>query len=526
MLTSLEKKKIANDKSKQEIRKINDEKFEITSENGNYSVETYKTMISQLPIKISMLSQEITVEQMFEIIAFFRLLIKFPEIPKEMKNDSFMLSVLAQVQRFQNDELFSKFVMFINEFYEIVFCPPPSQLIDFVINLIFNVQLPLQGLQQTIIKNLLIFISSIYNYLDDKMINTNSFYSKLIIFFNLSPEFNSTLTYLFTSLICHISSGEVLSNFITIISFIYQNVVPYTTPTVHEDEDSLRVIMNIVSIVSGFALCDKKLGKGYFKQHAENIILPLYDFWGLSNDINSNLVDLLETVSRTTVSMFKDPNQAELQMTFIKIIDSCLSKGGSQIILSSLMASTDYTTESLLLLKQLIQINFTRQTSFLFKDQCEFFPIFYRVLYYCLEGRISERCAAGCCLSKIIRIYPNFMLQYLMCNTEVCSYLSLNLADISDISDLAFINLISDLLTLENEKLERSLIKALFVIAKRFYDMDKMHEFREECALYSIQEKVNAITENSKNIKTYNVGNDFNLTAFGVLPFSEVDVPY
>lgn len=113
-----------------------------------------------------------------------------------------------------------------------------------------------------------------------------------------------------------------------------------------------------------------------------------------------------------------------------------------------------------------------------------------------------------------------------MCNTEVCSYLSLNLADISDISDLAFINLISDLLTLENEKLERSLIKALFVIAKRFYDMDKMHEFREECALYSIQEKVNAITENSKNIKTYNVGNDFNLTAFGVLPFSEVDVPY
>ena len=80
--------------------------------------------------------------------------------------------------------------MFINEFYENVFCPPPSQLIDFVINLIFNVQLPLQGLQQTIIKNLLIFISSIYNYLDDKMINTHSFYSKLIIFFNLSPEFN------------------------------------------------------------------------------------------------------------------------------------------------------------------------------------------------------------------------------------------------------------------------------------------------------------------------------------------------
>ena len=516
---------------KNELKRIQKTDIEVSDENGTYSIKTYNDMISDLPARLLMLEQDINVEQMNEELDFFILLMKFPKIPDEITNQQFILAILCKIQQLGNEELLFKFSRFINNYYDDDFDDPPNELIVFSIQIISSATLPLQIIQEKTLYNFIIFLSSVYQQLEISIADDQDFYAYLSQFLNVSPQMNYALTYLFSTLAPNCTNNEALSYFPTLLELIYSTSLPLIIQSIQNEDDecSYNILLNITSTICGFASQSRSLSKKYFSSNASSIVLPLSELWEVNDNIIANIIDILRCVAREAIELFYVPNSTDQLQELYEIIQTCLDKGGNQVILSSIMeGSTEYTTESLLFLKSLIHINLTRQTTFLFEDQDDLCQIFRRILYFCADGKLTERYAAGGCLSKVIRFCPNFMLNFLIADGEVLAFLKMSPDDLdqfSDTADLAFIGIIADLLSLDDDKLSKDLIKALFVMSKRFDDMDHMHEFREECALYNIEEKVNYVTEKTKNESLYELGDSFVLAAFGTLPFSETDMP-
>lgn len=510
---------------KHDLSLITNKKFSISDENGNYSYETYESMIAALPTRISMLNQAINVQQMNEELDFFKLLIKFPKAPDVITEKEFILSLLLKIQELQNDELLLKFSCYIVSVYEDDTLVPPKQLIQSATQIILSAMSPLQELQDKVISNFLIFLESTIHYMDKKLLKNREFYVHLSQFFNTSTEFNFSLTSFLVSIFDYVST-DILSYFPSFINLMYESIIPFEIQNINENknENSMDIIMNVLSIIIKFGENCIDETNDFFLQNIESIVNPLSDLWGISEGVNSNLICIVSHVSKLAIKSFE--TSVQLQKKLFDIIARFLDNKGAQIVLDSLKSSTDYSTESFYLIKRLIHINFSKGTNFLYNGESELFQLFNRVLYFCVDGRISERTAAGCCFSTIIRMYPNLMLNE---NSEIAGLLNLSESEISDISEdpeLLYYKIIFNLLDLEDIKLSKELIKALFVISKRYYDMDQLHDFREKCDYYNIEGKVNRITDKFDKDETedlYDLGVSFVSTAFGVLHYSDAD---
>ena len=163
MLQDYSKKKDTSETMHREFNRMSKKSYNVADKKGKYSYDTYHSMITTLPNKISMLDQEINIQQMDEELDFFQLLLKFPTIPNEITEKEFILSLLYKIQQLQNDELLLKFSIYIIDLYDFDLYEPPEELIQYVIQIISNVTFPLQSLQEKIISNLFIFLCEIYD---------------------------------------------------------------------------------------------------------------------------------------------------------------------------------------------------------------------------------------------------------------------------------------------------------------------------------------------------------------------------
>lgn len=499
---------------------IDKKQFEEDNPDCGVTYEQYTMLFAQFDTQFAEFANAQSLEQLLPILDYFERLTSFTIYPNKIETEEFMLILFSQIQKYPSDEILAKFSRITACVYNNKSHEPPMPLFGFIIQMITtNINPPLNEYLIKVSINFLLILSTYSPLIPTELINNPEFFGSFLKFRNITPHLNTTLIYFYKKLLKYTDSIEVVSIIPTIIQTIYDTVFPHVLSTVQTDEFSSDILLNITSFIREFVAADKRLAplttdkksKVYMSEdYFELIFLPLSSLWNYSDEVNENLF-LILTILSEEFKHFKNPQ------AFFQLLQKFLEDGGHAIIIESISKSTNCTHRSLNLLKYLIRFNYMDGTQFIYANDEESGQMYGRIIYFCINGRMYERLFAGKCFAEIIKRNSTLGLENFLLEGQGDLNLSQEiLQDVNLLSSKPCL-ILQILVAYHIESLAKTIIRTLYYLSEKAYNLQRMHEFRETCDLYQVDEM--AIDISSEFSDLSDLVAQFTNTAFGPLPY-------